>query len=287
MNYLKQINAFHLKIDLEPISVNARSLWFTLMDINNRLGWKEVFTVAMSTLISKSGLAESSLRRARNELEDNGLIHVTSGTGNKAAAFRMVCLYENVEGNLNGKTEDKKEKHVQQEQKPADKVEDNPAPFFKHKQKNKQKKTNKTDAARFYQENFGVITAYVADDLLNWVHDVGDALVLEALRRALERNKASWGYVKSILKNWAKKGIFTVEQAHAEETAFYNQQQQRQPYRSGRDGNYQQEIVPDWFKSRKRKKSQADQPVSKDELQELEEVDRMLAKLKSEKDGVG
>ncbi|UJL46278.1 DnaD domain protein [Virgibacillus sp. NKC19-16] len=287
MNYLKQINAFHLKIDLEPISVNARSLWFTLMDINNRLGWKEDFTVAVSTLIAKAGLAETPLRRARKELEDNGFIHVTSGSGNKAAAYRMVCLYENKADNLNGKTEVKKEDTVQQEQTTADNLEDKvegiPTPFFKHKQKNKQKKTNTTDAARFYQENFGVITAYVADDLLNWTNDVGDALVLEALKRALERNKASWGYVKSILKNWAKKGITTVKQAHAEEVAFYNQQQQKQPYRSGGGGNYQQEIVPDWFREREQKKSLADKPVSKDEQRELEKVDRMLAKLKSEK----
>ncbi|WP_449354880.1 hypothetical protein ACUL41_00935 [Virgibacillus natechei] len=85
------------------------------------------------------------------------------------------------------------------------------------------------------------------------------------------------------MKSWAKKGITTVEQAHAEEAAFYNQQQQKQPYRSGGSGNYQQEIVPDWFNDRKRKNDQANQPVGKDKLRELEEVDRMLAKLRSEK----
>ncbi|WP_449354881.1 DnaD domain protein [Virgibacillus natechei] len=109
---------------------------------------------------------------------------------------------------MNGKAEDKKDDNKQHAQNSADnmadKVEDNPAPFSKHKQKNKQKKTNTTDAARFYQENFGVITSYVADDLLNWVNDIGDALVLEALKRALERNKASWGICKKHFEKLGK-----------------------------------------------------------------------------------
>nr|CDQ31314.1 hypothetical protein BN993_00689 [Virgibacillus halodenitrificans] len=30
MDYIKQLNEFHERIDLEPISIQARSLWITL-----------------------------------------------------------------------------------------------------------------------------------------------------------------------------------------------------------------------------------------------------------------
>ncbi|WP_343816506.1 DnaD domain protein, partial [Virgibacillus siamensis] len=87
-------------------------------------------------------------------------------------------------------------------------------PLFKqyiNQTKTKQKSivTTPSDAFRFYQENFGVISSYVADDIVNWIADMGDPLVHHAMKRALEQNKATWGYVKGILKAWTKKGIQT------------------------------------------------------------------------------
>src|SRR5699024_8932820 len=96
----------------------------------------------------------------------------------------------------------------------------NTIPLVKQKKdKTKQNNTKQndnaatTDAFVFYQENFGVISPFVSDALLNWVNDVGEALVLDAMKRALERGKSNWGYVKGILQAWAKKGITSVEEA--------------------------------------------------------------------------
>ncbi|WP_407656587.1 DnaD domain-containing protein [Lentibacillus cibarius] len=61
---------------------------------------------------------------------------------------------------------------------------------------------------------------------MNWVNDVGEELVLDAMQRALERGKSNWSYVKGILQAWAKKGITTVEDAKAEEAAFRRSRQQ-------------------------------------------------------------
>ncbi|GAA0491061.1 DnaD domain protein [Salinibacillus aidingensis] len=81
-----------------------------------------------------------------------------------------------------------------------------------------------SDAIQFYQNNFGVISPYVSEDMISWIEDLGDEMVIEALRRSLERNKASWGYAKSILQSWFKKGIKSLEQAKAEEVEYKNQQ---------------------------------------------------------------
>ncbi|WP_121616000.1 hypothetical protein [Virgibacillus halodenitrificans] len=96
MNYIKQMNAFHLKIDLEPISIQARSLWLTLIDINNKLLWRKTFTIAASKLQDKAGLSASSFKRARIELEENGFIQVTSRGGNQTAGLPcgpIICRY--------------------------------------------------------------------------------------------------------------------------------------------------------------------------------------------------
>lgn len=86
---------------------------------------------------------------------------------------------------------------------------------------------NTAGAFVFYQENFGPISPFVADALLHWVGDLGEALVLDAMKRALERGKSNWSYVKAILQAWAKKGITSVEAAKAEEAAFRRSRQER------------------------------------------------------------
>ena len=39
-SYLDQINAFHRYCELKHLSPGSKLLWFTLMDINNRLLWR-------------------------------------------------------------------------------------------------------------------------------------------------------------------------------------------------------------------------------------------------------
>ncbi|MBP2258779.1 DnaD domain-containing protein [Virgibacillus alimentarius] len=130
------------------------------------------------------------------------------------------------------------------------------APLYKQNKAKQKEHPNTTpgvsDAVVFYQENFGVIRPYVAEDLLNWVKDVGELLVLAAMKRALERGKGSWGYVKAILKDWQGRGVRTVADVHAADVAFQNQKHERK--RSRRSfGSKREEVIPDWFKERKKK----------------------------------
>lgn len=245
MNYIKQLNEFHFKIDLEPISVNARSLWYTLTDINNKLGWREEFTVAASKLSEKAGLSDSSFKRARKELEENGFMQVTSRSGNRAALYRMTCLYENVRH----KTYDLDQ---QQAQNVDHKLDGKVAPLIKQKHEIKQNHTTTTtDAIAFFQDNFGVMTPYVANDIIHWVTDLGEPLVLHAMKRALEQGKGNWGYVKGILQAWAKKGITEVGAAQVEEKGFrVGREKKGQSYGGG---GRTDEVIPDWFRERKQK----------------------------------
>ncbi|WP_430790488.1 DnaD domain-containing protein [Virgibacillus flavescens] len=271
MNYIKQINEFYFKIDLEPISVNARSLWHTLTDINNKLCWREEFTVAASKLCDKAGLTDSCFKRARKELEENGYIIVTSRAGNQSALYQMVRLYETVSD-----SEQQEERNVNH------KVDHNLAPLIK--QKSKQNNTATTiDAIAFFQDNFGAMIPYVANDIIQWVTDLGEPLVLHAMKRALEQGKGNWGYVKGILQAWAKKGISGVEAAQAEEVEFRaGSVQKKRSYSGGASASASAEVVPEWFTEQKRKrelerKQVAIEEVEMDPAAEMEEMERLLA----------
>ncbi|ASK62294.1 hypothetical protein CFK37_09045 [Virgibacillus phasianinus] len=277
MNYIKQLNEFHFRIDLEPISVNARSLWYTLTDINNKLCWREEFTVAASKLSDKAGLTESSFKRARKELEENGYIQVTSRNGNQSALYKMVCLYANAVNKTNAPD-------PQHMQKVDHNLDGNLDALTKQKQKRKQNNTTNTtttDAVVFFQDNFGLINPYVANDIIQWVSDAGEPIVLHAMKRALEQGKGNWGYVKGILQAWAKKGITEVEAAQEEEKNF-RVGRERKPRSYGGSGTVISEVIPDWFREQKRKKRKqvVEMVEVMDPVAEKEEVERLLAGLR-------
>ena len=111
-------------------------------------------------------------------------------------------------------------------------------------EKSADKDDNKTteNVFEFYQKNFGILSSFVQEDILYWIRDIGDGLVLEALKRALEQNK-EYGYAKKIMQSWVKKGIDSLEKAEAERVQFIraNEKRGNSYQRTGRVAN-----VPDW-----------------------------------------
>lgn len=258
MNYIKEMNAFHIRQETEPLTIAAAYLWIVLMDINNRAGWKKQFSVAATLLCAKTTLKEGTFKRARKELQEKGYIHVLSQGANRAAVYQMISLQKTTvkvnETNDDRTNDDSDDHNVDYSNDCTN------APLYK-RNKTKQKETNTTaaDAVRFYRKNFMETDAnkkmrpYIADDLLYWVNDLGEFLVIVAMKRALDQSQTKWGYVKTILQDWKNKGIQTLDDVEAEDTSFKKKQMKRmqQPRRSY--GRRSDEIVPDWFKKRNQK----------------------------------
>ncbi|PDY45265.1 hypothetical protein CN680_07480 [Bacillus pseudomycoides] len=70
----------------------------------------------------------------------------------------------------------------------------------------------------FYEQNFGSLSSYAAEELSEWMADLSEELVLKALQIAFENNKRTLAYVKGILRDWHDKGytkVIEVEEAAA------------------------------------------------------------------------
>lgn len=78
-----------------------------------------------------------------------------------------------------------------------------------------------------YQANFGIVKPILYDDLKADLEDYGLELIIEAVKRAVKRQR-EYGYAQGILKSWNNKGIKTLEQAKAEEVSFQNKSQNNQ-----------------------------------------------------------
>ena len=141
-------------------------------------------------------------------------------------------------------------------------------------EKSADKDDNKTteNVFEFYQKNFGILSSFVQEDILYWIRDIGDGLVLEALKRALEQNK-EYGYAKKIMQSWVRKGIDSLEKAEAERVQFIraNEKRGNSYQRTGRVAN-----VPDWVNNpndtKETKLSPEEEQKLRDQLNSLRSV---------------
>ncbi|WMB98896.1 phage replisome organizer N-terminal domain-containing protein [Lactococcus cremoris] len=104
------------------------------------------------------------------------------------------------------------------------------------------KKSDFQNLIELYQTNFGIVKPILYDDLKADLKDYGLELIIEAVKRAVKRQR-EYAYAQGILKSWNRSGIKTLEQAKAEEVSFQNKSQNNQ-------NKFQQQKpvkkAPDW-----------------------------------------
>lgn len=93
----------------------------------------------------------------------------------------------------------------------------------------------------FYQNNIGMMTPYVQQNVIHWCNDTSPELVMLAIEKAVKENALKFSYAEAILKSWLNQGIKTKAEAMAE----MNRRSQ-----AGRNGyqkaNTFKETLPDW-----------------------------------------
>jgi DnaD/phage-associated family protein len=106
------------------------------------------------------------------------------------------------------------------------------------KEKEKEKEKENNHAADFYQRNFGFLNSFMGDEIYQWVDDVGNDLVVEAMKRALSQNKPRWNYVKAILIDWSKHNVKNLDDVQSYDMQF--EKKKEQPYKkSNTDVNWE------------------------------------------------
>lgn len=96
----------------------------------------------------------------------------------------------------------------------------------------------------FYQENFGLLTPILGEKLADWIKDLGEDVVKEALTRTLMNGTRSFKYAEAIMKEWYHHNIKSLEQVKALDLEYQakkvkGNQKTKHPIR--------QEIVPSWL----------------------------------------
>ena len=109
-NYLVEVLSFQEKLMYQTIELSTGqiNLWYALMAINNKSGWKKWFTATNKVLSLLTGLSRSGIEKARKKLKDLGLIDYKSNRTN-ATAYTMCLLCENEskQGRLQDRLQDR------------------------------------------------------------------------------------------------------------------------------------------------------------------------------------
>ncbi|KAB2336174.1 DnaD domain protein [Cytobacillus depressus] len=75
----------------------------------------------------------------------------------------------------------------------------------------------------FYQQNFGILSPFIAEEIGESVDEFGEPLVIEAMKISLSVGKRNWRYTYGILKRWRDEQVKTLEDLWALERVFEQQ----------------------------------------------------------------
>ncbi|MDK2600112.1 DnaD domain protein [Bacillus stercoris] len=182
MNYLKEMNGFMNWLETNPLSATTQALWFHLLHINNKAGWREWFNTSNTTLQAKIEISENTLIKHRKMLIDLKRIEYKP-QGRKAGQYRLISFETPVS-----------------EQEPSEKPVPEPTPA-QEKQQEDEKKMKSNAFAFFEDEGFGLLSSFMAEKLNSLIDDYGEDKVLEAMKEAVTRNARNLAYVQRILQS--------------------------------------------------------------------------------------
>lgn len=203
MNYIKELNAFREWLLVHDLSSGPITLWHTLMSINNVARWRKRFNAPYAIVGQLSGLSKQGIVNARQVLIKHGLLSYQAGKKGKAPIYEMYSLVNNMGDKVDASTSE-------------------PLTIRKHKQnKNKQKGEEANDCTIIYEQNIGTLTPLNKDVLLAWAVDLGDDIVLEAIRRASIHGGRTFNYVEKMLRDWKAAQLDSCEAVVAYERQKY------------------------------------------------------------------
>ena len=231
MDYLAQLNAF-ADYSTENLRPNEFCVYMNLLFVNNRLHWKEWFSVTCDRLSVLTGISPRTISEILNGLRQKGYIEIMKYPGKRANAYRIIPLYGEVASDYPADKLPKSCRNV------ADKLPKscrNVAAVIRQEETRKDKsKSNNTDlltngtherqaelspaeerVKSAFECHFHLLTKLEDLDALKaYTGDYGDSTVLWAIERVSERvqdnskrQRLSPRYLLPVLKESAKSAM--------------------------------------------------------------------------------
>ena len=132
---------------------------------------------------------------------------------------------------------------------------------------------------QFYQQNFGLLNPIIGEKIADWIKDLSEDLVKEALTRTSMNGSRSFNYAEAIMREWYHNNVKTLDQVKALDLEHQAKKSQRN--RKGTT-SIRQEMVPDWLKNKKEAEHQTavDQTIPNEDVEErIKRANALLAEV--------
>lgn len=89
MNYMTEIKMFNEWLETNELSTGGIALWYGLMFIANRAGWRNDLSIPISAIMLRTKMSRSAIYRERNALRKHGLIDFDANDGRQSSNYRI------------------------------------------------------------------------------------------------------------------------------------------------------------------------------------------------------
>lgn len=246
MNYLAEIVAFSEWKEVNPLPASAIALWYELMSICNKTGWRQEFTVANGLLQAKCSLSRKEFDHARSVLINFGRIrYKKSDRVNQAGKYSLISIVQKGQREVQqqGQQEGQREAHTEGNAGGT---------LFKPKLELKLKPKNIDDNAREaepvdksqepdftllrkLEREHGPLSSVEISCLTEW----RESFAVDVLTECFRRYKANGGmgrkYMDTVFINWHKAGVKTLDDIQCQDQIFEQQKNKQYTARGNPD----------------------------------------------------
>ena len=102
-DYISQMNAFNERCQITGLAPTVRVVYYTLLDMNNRLFWVSSFKTTIRIIADRSGVNKNGVAEALRTLKNEGYIQYTPSKTRGTGSTISICpLYGTQTGTQNG-----------------------------------------------------------------------------------------------------------------------------------------------------------------------------------------
>lgn len=165
-------------------------------------------------LCDKWKWSNSKVTRFLNQLENDEMIVVKSDTKKTVLTVVNYGFYQG------DKDEKATQKRRRNDAEATQKHTNNNVNNVNNVNNENNSSSTPANAFSFYESNFGMLKPFVSESIGQWIDDLNEGLVVEAMKISIMRNKNSFGYAEGILRDWQSKNVKSLNDVAALDKEF-------------------------------------------------------------------
>ncbi len=221
-NFFDAFNGFGAWLRNHKIPSSAILLYYALLQISNSAGRKNPLNVPIKLLMEQTGLTAPTIRAARMQLKEKGLIDVVKTSDGKAPNYTIFSVPDpensfrgstpDPENSFRGSTPDPENSFRGSTPDPENsfpilRVNNNRVNNNREKERKDSFNDSQIEAVTIFENQIHPISSISEkENVISLIEEYGAEDFISATKEAVKRNARTIHYISAILRNWKEEG---------------------------------------------------------------------------------